>query len=183
MDEYGVNCRQLYSGVFFAGSTLHMTFNYQPEVVDSVDGKLEPTLPDEVQQGYIWSEDRPLQEVFIYGMIALEDINAYACYINTPSYTIPNNGKILRGNQYKFQHNSDTPLHITLNTGKGVSPVESGLRLKQYIREAWENDEPDMHGYIRFPKLIRWIGYWDIMTDKGSYYEFCHNAHLESLEK
>ena len=176
MDEHGIDVQQLYSGVWFPHNNLHMTFHYYPE-----NGNDAPTLPKEIQKGWKWGEGKPIQEVFIYGMVALEEMTAYACYINTKRHDH-------QGQQYKFQHLSSTPLHITVDTGHrlmkdgtkiGISPVESGIKLKQYIKNAWMSEEPDMYGFVRFPSLMKWEGYWDIMTDEGSYYDYCMEKQLK----
>lgn len=191
MDIHGIELNQLYSGIFFPQNGLHVTFDY------AGSGEREPELPIEVNEGYKWGQGKPLQDVFIYGMVALEEMSAYACYINTKEHR----GKLkdIMGKQYKFQHNSDTPLHITLDTGcktdlridrnenklidmsapEQLKPVDTGLKLKQYIKNSWMNDEPDMYGFVRFPELIRWVGVWDIWTDKGSYYDYCNDKELE----
>jgi len=194
MDIHGKDLNQLYSGIFFPHNGLHVTYDY------AGSGEREPILPPEIGEGYKWGEGKPLQEVFIYGMVALEEMSAYACYINTKDLKGHLTRDCIVGKQYKFQHNSDTPLHITLNCGwkadlridrnqnkllkvgdiNSVSPVDTGLKLKQYIKNSWMNEDPDMYGFVRFPELVRWVGYWDVWTDKGSYYDYCNMKELES---
>ena len=189
MDIIGKDLNQIYSGIFFPHNDLHVTFDF------AGSGEDEPVLPPEVAASYYWREGKPLQEVFIYGMVALEEMSAYACYLNTKEHKAQLTKDCIMGKQYKFQHNSDTPLHITLDTGrkpnlridrnsgkllevnggKDVKPVDTGLKLKDYIKNSWMNDEPDMYGFVRFPQLVRWVGVWDVWTDKGSYYDYCNN--------
>jgi len=130
----------IYTGIFFPDSAktspLHVTYDYSLE---------KSKFPIGIKDG------QPA-DVYIYGMCCAEDMNALSCY----TYF----GEGLKKQTLRYQHgNTDIPLHITLTHGVNKAPVQAGIILSKYMLESYK-DKPNMDGYVKLPKLIKWKGIW-----------------------
>ena len=112
---------KIYSGVFF-DSGLHMTFDYNP-----IDG---PVFPHGIEEGD--SAMVEIREVVIqsgFGVLRCE------IRIEVPEVS----SRVVLDKQF----NMKTPLHITLYTAKGVSPVSTGEYLSSKLARGHYVAMPD----------------------------------------
>jgi len=133
--------KPIYSGVFFGddeceGLDLHMTYDYNP--------KSGPRYPESrINHG-----DK--QIVVLTGIINMNGIIAYSCYFKS----------VHKNLVYRRQHNSDTPLHITIHCGSKTKPVESGRLLKGLSVESGILNHEYVDNYRSLLPNMELKGYW-----------------------
>ena len=142
--------KKIFSGIFFLESRkdkpLHVAYDYNLD--DSI-------LPPTIFEG-------EATDVYIYGMYCNKDMNALACYTHFGK----NKQDVLKyqkKNGMQGKGHEEIPLHITLTTGIGIAPVEAGMILSTLMVEA-NKYKPNMNGYFKLPKLIKWTGIWGYKT-------------------